>query len=223
MNPDSYPLAGLHATGRAVFSDEDRGDPFEDFPEVRLHGQPFNRWLNGEVLEPTIRRWGEQSRGRSDLTSGVPGEFENASRRARIAFRAISQSRPAVSTQGLVAALGVTANLHRTLAILGEFMLGDNPEGVNEFALSRLWCGFMEYPKRARYFSLRVETPVDPRTLRSQRSDYGHLRNALRCSTREIEPLCQEALAALKARMRESDLFKPSDLHHLLSASIPPI
>jgi len=43
--------------------------------------------------------------------------------------------------------------------------------------------------------------------LRANRSDPGHLRNALWCSSAEIEARCTEAIAILREEIRRSGLF----------------
>jgi hypothetical protein len=115
----------------------------------------------------------------------------------------------------------VTANLQRTLALIGEFMLGDQNEEAAMFPLSRFWCGLIDYSRCPSYFSMCVEETTAPGPLRTDRRDYNHIRNALRCSIREIEPRCADGLRILGEHVRRSGLFRSEDLRHLLSSSIP--
>jgi hypothetical protein len=221
MNCDSYELKGLALAGTATFEPETRGNPLEAFPALRVRGRPFNLWLTEEHLEPLLERWGARQRSRSELAEAIAADVENAAGFACAAFREIADSTPAPSDPALLAATGVTANLQRTIALLGEFMLGDATEDWTVFALSRFWCGLIDYPPNTGYFSMCVGATTVPEALRPNRRDYGHLRNALRCPVREIEPCCADGLRALGEHVRGTGLFGPEDLRHLLSASIP--
>jgi len=212
MNRDSYSLRGLLATGSVHFAAEKRGNPLEEFPSLRRGGRPFNLWLAEELLEPGLERWSGRTWSRFELGATVAADVEEATERSLAAFRSLANTLAAPSDQALLAAAGVTANLQRTFALLGEFMLGDGPGLGAEFSLSRLWCGFIDYADNTGFFSMDVAPTTDP----------GYLRNALRCSTREIEPRCADGLQRLREHIRLAGQFGPQDLRHLLSASIAP-
>ena len=221
MNCDFYELKGLAFAGTATFSPEMRGDPLETFPSLRMRGQPFNQFLTTGVLEPVLERWSRATLGRVELAESVAADVDGGAGRVCSAFREIARSAPVPGDQALLAAAGVAANLQRTLGLLGEFMLGDPPGNRGEFALSRLWCGLVDYPRATGYFSMSVEATTAPGVLRANRRDYGHLRNALRCPIREIEPSCADGLRVLGEQLRRAGSFGPGDLRHLLSAAIP--
>ena len=221
MNRDSYELNGPDFAGTATFAPEMRGDPLEAFPSLCVRGRPFNLSLTTELLEPLLERWTTRKRSRSELAETVAADVDDAMGRACLAFGEVASSAPAPCDQALLAATGVAANLQRTLALLGEFMLGDAPDNRGEFALSRLWCGLVDYPRGTGYFSMSVEAAAAPAALRPNRRDYGHLRNALRCPIREIETRCGEGLRDLGEHLRRTGMFGPGDLRHLLTASIP--
>jgi hypothetical protein len=221
MNCDFYELKGLAFAGTATFAPEMLGNPLETFPSLRVRGQPFNQFLTAGILEPLLERWSGGTRGRTELAESVVADVDGGAGRACSAFREIACPAPAPGDQALLAAAGVAANLLRTLGLLGEFMLGDPPAKKGEFALSRLWCGLADYPRATGYFSMSVEAATAPGVLRANRRDYGHLRNALRCPIREIEPCCADGLRVLGEQLRRAGLFGPGDLRHLLSAAIP--
>jgi hypothetical protein len=186
-----------------------------------LRGRPFNLLLTEEILEPVLKGWGGRRRAGPEISAAVADEIDDAMGRACLAFREVASLSPAPTDQALLAATAVAANLQRTLALLGEFMLGDPPENRCEFALSRFWCGLVDYPEGTAYFTMDIEAPAAPESLRPNRRDYGHLRNALRCPVREIEPRCADGLRAFGEQLRRTGSFGPEDLRHLLSASIP--
>ncbi|MGD1030999.1 MAG: hypothetical protein ABSA05_07645 [Opitutaceae bacterium] len=221
MNRDSYELKGLAMAGTATFAPETRGNPLEAFSSLCIRGRPFNLWLTAEFLEPQLERWSVGKRSRSELSESVAADVEEATKGTCMAFHEIANSVPAPNDQGLLAATGVAANLQRTLALIGEFMLGDPIEAESMFSLSRYWCGLVDYSRCQGYFSMCVEEATAPGPLRADRRDYGHIRNALRCSIREIEPRCADGLRVLGDHVRRSGLFQCEDLRHLLSSSIP--
>jgi hypothetical protein len=219
MNRDSYELKGFSSSATATFVPETRGNPLEAFASLAAEGRPFNLWLTGELLEPLLERWSLEIRSRPEWGGAIARDFEEASDRACAAFLGIANATPAPSDQALLAATGVTANLQRTLALLGEFMLGDPAENRTAFCLSRFWCGLIDYPRSAGFFSMCVEETTAPEALRANRRDYGHLRNALRCSIREIEPRCADGLKTLGEHVRRTGSLGPEDLRHLLCPS----
>jgi hypothetical protein len=221
MNRDFYELKGLGFAGAATFAPETRGNPLESFPSLCVSGQPLNVFLTAGILEPLLQRWSRGVLGRTELAETVAADVDGAAGSACSAFRKIACSAPAPSDQGLLAAVGVAANLQRTLGLLGEFMLGDTPENRAEFTLSRLWCGLVDYPLGTGYFSMSVEAATAPGVMRANRRDYGHLRSALRCPIREIEPRCADGLRVLGEQLRRAGSFEAGDLRHLLSAAIP--
>lgn len=221
MNCDFYELKGLVFAGTAAFGPEKRGNPLASFPSLRVGGQPFNLFLTAGILEPLLERWGKGAKSRVEMAEAVASDVDDGAGSACNAFREVCCSAPAPGDQALLAAAGLAANLQRTIGLLGEFMLGDAPENRGEFALSRLWCGLVDYPRATGYFSMSVEAPTAPGILRANRRDFGHLRNALWCPIREIEPCCAEGLRVLGVHLRRAGSFGPADLRHLLSGAIP--
>lgn len=222
MNCDHYVLKGVAISGVARFVPEARGNPLEAFSSLNVSGRPFNVWLTAEFLEPQLEHWSTQKRGRSELADAIAADVEDATRRALMAFHEITNSTSTLSDQELLAATAVTANLQRTVALLGEFMLGDTIEGRTVFSLSRLWCGLIDYPRNTGYFSMGPDETTSSHALRADRRDYSHLRNALWCSIQEIEQRCADGLKVFGEHVRRTGLFRPEDLRHLLSSSIPP-
>ena len=220
MNRDSYELKGLATAGTATFVSETRGNPLEAFSSLCIRGRPFNLWLTAEYLEPQLERWSGGKRNRIELAETVAVDVEETTRRACMAFHEIANSVPAPSDQGLLAATGVTANLQRTLALIGEFMLGDPIGKAAMFPLSRFWCGLINYSQCPSYFSMCVEETTAPGPLRADRREYSHIRNALRCSVREIEPRCTDGCESSESTSDEADCSDPMT-RHLLSSSIP--
>ena len=91
---------------------------------------------------------------------------------------------------------------------------------MRPFRLSRLWCGLIEYPEEAHYFSARIHAPVHAGRLNVRRRDSRHLANALWCSPAAIAARCEEAMLRLRDEIRASGLFEPGDLEHLRGPSV---
>jgi hypothetical protein len=228
QNPDDCRGSILTLAGRVRFAPENRGDPLGSFPTLCLDGRPYNLWLTERVLDPLLHRW---SLGR--MPGGCPAadladDIEWASRRCRRAFQEVLLPAAGLGDPAILAAMGVTANLQRTIGLLGESLLdgvlpgsGGDPKGGRTLNLSRLWCGITEYPDRAPYFSGRVRAPVHPARLHPKRRDPRHLANALWCSIGDINARCDEALGVLRSKILKSGLFGPEDLRHLHADSIP--
>ena len=205
-----------------VFGPERRGDPLGAYPSLQREGLPFNRWLTGHILDPVLERWSRPARDGRPQLEAVLNDVDWASGRVRLAFQENLAAATRLGEPAILAAMSVSANLQRTLALLGEFMLDDAPPpGPPIFRLSRLWCGLVDYPKESDYFIARVRRPVPPSKLRAHRRDNGHLRNAFWCSSREIEARCAESIGVLREEIRRTGLFTPDDLRHLHSPSIP--
>lgn len=215
-------LSGLAATARAVFVPERRGNPLGAFPTLSLGGGPYNFWLTERIIKPVLMRWSRRGRDRRAVIETVMDAIDWASGRSRLAFQEILPSAAILGGPAILAATGVTANLQRTLTLLGEFMLDERPPaGTATFELSRNWCGLVDYPADAPCFSAPIHRPGHPGRLRPDRCDPGHLRNALWCSSREIEARCAEAIAVLREEIHRAGLFTPDDLRHLHPHSAP--
>jgi hypothetical protein len=186
------------------------------FPELKLAGRPYNLWLTDEILEPVLQRWAQTELRGKQLTAEIADRFEEASLRCREAFRGIRPVATPLGDPAVMAALAVTANLQRTLATLGEFVLaGRSSARGAQLRLSRNWCGLVEYPPGAPDFGLGSRPPTDPARLHPRRRDPRHLGNALWCSLGAINSRCENAIGLLRWEIRRSGAFGPDDLRHL--------
>jgi hypothetical protein len=230
--PTGAPEAGgpsvVTVVGRIRFAPETRGDPLGSFPTLCLGGRPYNLWLTEQVLDPILHRWSLDRLPRGSPAAALADDIEWASGRCRLAFQEILLPAAGLGDPAILAAMGVTANLQRTLGFLGEIILdgrvpgfGPGVESGGSIRLSRLWCGFTEYPENLPYFPSRVRPPVHPARLHPKRRDPRHLANALWCSIGDINARCDEALAVLRSKILQSGLFGPEDLRHLHADSIP--
>ena len=215
-------------TSHAIFAPESRGDPLAAFPALVRDGRPYNLWLTEQLLEPVLDRWSAPGDEKSDPASRVRSDFAWASGGARGAFRELVPVAVAVGDPAVLAGMSVTANLQRTLAVLGEFLLEGGrllPATATParppFRLSRLWCGLIDYPERSPYFPARVRAPTHPSRLQLGRRDPRHLANALWCSLDAINDRCDEAIAALRKEILSNGLYTPDDLRHLHSHATP--
>jgi hypothetical protein len=217
----------LTLAGRIRFSPENRGDPLGSYPTLCLEGRPYNLWLTEKVLDPILLRWSLDRMPEGCPASALADDIEWASGRCRLAFQEILLPAANLGDPAILAAMGVTANLQRTLGLLGEYLLdgvlpgsGREPKAARCLNLSRLWCGITEYPERAPYFPGRIRPPVHPARLHPKRRDPRHLANALWCSIGDINARCDQALAVLRSKILKSGLFGPDDLRHLHADSI---
>jgi hypothetical protein len=213
---------------RIQFVPESRGDPLGSFPVLCLAGRPYNLWLTEQVLEPVLGRWSIDQLAEGSAAPALAHDVEWASGRSRLAFQEILPSAANLGDPAVLAVMGVTANLQRTLGLLGEFILDGAAPGFERhpgpapaFRLSRLWCGLIDYPDHGPYFPGRVRPPVHPARLHPQRRDPRHLANALWCSIGEINARCDEALVNLRTKILQSGLFAPEDLRHLHADAVP--
>ncbi len=214
--------------GRIQFAQETRGDPLGAFPTLCIGNRPYNLWLTEQVLDPILSRWSLDQLPGGCPASVLADDIEWASGRCRLAFQEILAPAASLGDPAILAALSVTANLQRTLGVLGESILdgalpgaGQDSQSGSGLVLSRLWCGFTEYPDNLPYFPGRVRQPVHPARLHPKRRDPRHLANALWCSIGDINARCDEALAILRSKILKSGLFGPEDLRHLHADSIP--
>jgi hypothetical protein len=214
-------------TGRIQFVPETRGDPLGSFPALCLANRPYNLWLTGQILEPILARWSADGAAGACAAATLAHDVEWASGRSRLAFQEILPPAASLGDPAVLAAMGVTANLLRTLGLLGEFVLDGSlpgfeggPDSGPLFRLSRFWCGLIEYPEGAPYFPGCVRAPVHPARLHPRRRDPRHLSNALWCSIGEMNARCDEALTVLRGKIVESGLIGPEDLRHLHADSI---
>jgi hypothetical protein len=211
-----------------LFVAENRGDPLAAFPSLARHGQPYNLWLTGEVLDPILASWLEWRDQAGELTGAVAEDVSRGSHRARAAFREILPAAVAAGDPAILAAMGVTANLQRTLGVLGEHLLAGGrlmaipPAGPGPvFRLSRLWCGLVEYPEKSPYFTARVRPPLHPGRLQPKRRDPRHLANALWCSLAAINERCDGTIAILREEIIRSGLYTPDDIRRLRAPGAP--
>ena len=216
-----FRLLGVSGGSRAVFSEGIKGNPLEAYPELVRDELPFNEWLARTLLFPVLERWSTHEKPRAALTEAVMTDIESASARARLAFQEVLPAAVRLGEPAVLAAMGVTANLLRTLAVLGEFMLGQVAAADPHFRLSRHWCGLTHYPHDCDYFTARVKRPVPSGRLRAYKRDPRHLRNALWCSSATIDTQCSESLENLKAVIKGMGLFHSDDLRHLHASAMP--
>jgi hypothetical protein len=201
----------------AIFAPESRGDPLAAFPTLARDGRPYNLWLTERWLEPVLARWSAPREAGGNPAALVRSDFAWASGGVRGAFRELVPMAAAVGEPAILAGMSVTANLQRTLAILGEHLLrggrllpAPSPAAGPPFRLSRLWCGLTEYPERSPYFPARVRAPLHPSRLRLGRRDPRHLANAFWCSLDAINNRCDEAIAALRKEILRHGLYTPA-------------
>jgi hypothetical protein len=203
---------------RAKFAAETRGDPLGAFPSLTIGGRPYNLWLSEQVLVPVLNRWSGLSATGRALAAALADDVEWAGGRCRLAFQSILPPAAVSGHPALLAAMGVTANLQRSLALLGEFALdGAVPPawGKRDLRLSRLWCGLTRYPERTPYFPGPIRAPLHPARLNPQRRDPRHLANALGCPLTLVQARCEEAIAVLRHEIRQGGLFTPDDFRRL--------
>ncbi len=215
------------AVAHAFFIPETRGDPLAAFPSLRREGRPYNLWLTEELLDRLLPRWAALPQNPDERGRIVTEDVGGIGERGRILFRDLLPAAISAGDPALLAALGVTANLQRTVALLGEFLVGGGRLVTGEpagpavtFKLSRCWCGLTEYDPASPYFPARVHPPVHADRLNGQRRESRHLSNALWCSASAITHRCEEATIRLRDAIRESGLFEPGDLEHLRGPSV---
>jgi hypothetical protein len=215
------------AIAHAFFVPENRGDPLGAFPSLRCEGRPYNLWLTEALLERLLPRWVARQEDRDDLGRSVAEDVDAIGRRCRDRFHDLLPAAISAGDPALLAALGVTANLLRTAALLGEFLVGGGrlvtgePAGpAATFKLSRYWCGLIEYGAASPYFPARVHPPVHAGRLNCRRRDSRHLSNTLWCSASAITHRCEEATVRLRDAIRRSGIFEPGDLEHLRGPSV---
>jgi hypothetical protein len=213
---------------RGLFVAEHRGDPLAAFPSLARHGQPYNLWLTGQVLDPILAGWLRWRDLAGEYTGAVAEDVARGSHRARAAFREILPSAMVAGDPAILAAMGVTANLQRTLGILGEHILAGGrlmaipPAGSGPvFRLSRLWCGLVEYQEKSPYFTARIRAPLHPGRLQPRRRDPRHLANALWCSLAAVNERCDQTIAVLREEIVRSGLYTPDDIRRLRVPGAP--
>jgi hypothetical protein len=193
------------------------------FPSLLLGGRAYNRWLTEEILDTVLRRWSGGPADGAEAGTGVDADVEWACGRGRLAFHEILPAAAALGDPAVLVTMGVTANLQRSLALLGELILDETPPGRVRPPLrfSRCLCGLADYPEGSPYFAGRIRPPVHAARLRAGRPDPRYLGNALWCSEREINRCCEEALDALGRQIRSDGCFTPDDLRHLHAGCSP--
>ena len=203
-------------SGLVSFSPESRGDPIGSYPTLLIAGVPYNAWLTDQVLIPILHRWAGDSPGGSDFAAAIPHDLEWSSRRARLAFQEILPAASSLGEPAVLAALSVTSNLQRTVALLGEFLLTGRPprDAKSGFELSRLWCGLIAYEQNSSYFPAPVRPPTHAARLPLYR-DPRHLTNAFWCTIGDVERECGEGLAVMREAIQREGAVSAVDLRHL--------
>jgi hypothetical protein len=207
--------SGAVVVGRAFFARESRGNPLGSFPALSGGGRPYNLRLTETVLEPLLRRWGARD---ADAGPGPDEVRSDAHRACAESRRAFAEILPAASDLGepaVLAAMGVTANLQRTVALLAEFILDDRgraPRAGPAFRMSRFWCGLAEYGDASPYHPARVHPPAHAARTCGGRRDPRHLSNALWCAPADLLRCCDQALAAVRGEIRKAGLYAPGSL-----------
>ena len=195
------------------FVEEIRGNPLGGFPSLRIGACAYNLWLADRILDPVLDRWSRLFPDQAGIAAAVADDLEWASRRSRSAFREVLPIAIRLGDPAILAAMGVTANLQRTLALLAEFILGNcglDSFSACPFRLSRFLCGLIDYPENCPYFPGRIRPPAHADSLRPRRMDPRHLGNALWCSVGDINRRCDEALAMLRQEIRGAE-FGPQE------------
>ncbi|HVW22038.1 MAG TPA: hypothetical protein VHC86_12560 [Opitutaceae bacterium] len=209
------------ARARYRFVAETRGDPLGAFPALAVGSEPLNLWLSRALLEPALQAWSGLDPAEPGAAEAVAAAFARASRLGRARFQELLPAAAAAGDAALLAAVGVTANLQRTLAALGELLLAGGRIGPAaagepaELPLSRCWSGLLEYPPGAPLFAARAQPPRDAATLDYRRREIRHLSNALWCAPGTVRLRCRQAIEVLGHEIRRSGLFRPDDLRHL--------
>jgi hypothetical protein len=205
-------------SGYASFVPESRGDPVRAYGALVIAGAPYNLWLTENVLLPILRRWSGDDASATRSGAAIAHDVEWSSGLARIAFQEIFPIASGLGDPAVLAAVSVTANLQRTVAILAEAMLqGKGSSGTTAsptFSLSRLWCGMIDYPKGSSYFPAAIRPPVHSDRLPPYR-DPRHLTNVFWCGVADIERACDESIVVLREAVLREGIVSAGDLHHL--------
>lgn len=212
-----------------LFAEETRGDPLAAFPSLTRSGKAYNMGLTEQVLDPLLAGWLSLRDNGRESAGAIAANLAWGSARARAAFREILPAAAAAGDPAVLAAMGVTANLQRTLGILAEHVAGGgliaaaSPEApIPFFRLSRFWCGIVEYPDESPYFTARVRPPVHPARLQPGRRDPRHLANSLWCSLAAVNERCDEAIAVLREEIIRSGIYAPADIERFRPPSPNP-
>ena len=209
------------------FVEESRGNPLGSYPELVIATMPYNLWLTSQVLEPVLRRWTKSPSDSVERTVGIAHDVEWASGRARLAFQEILPAASVAGDPAVLAAMGVTANLQRTLAILAEFILespamsGVNAKELRPFSLSRYWCGLIDYAKDAPYFAAPFRAPKHASRIHPTRRDPQHLTNAFWCSVADVDRECENGLTRLRDAIKSDGIINAGDMRHLHAHATP--
>ncbi len=206
-----------------IFVAETRGDPLGAYPALVLADIAYNRWLTENVLEPMLKRWMREAVSPAEFSVSVLHDFEWASGRARLAFQDVAPTAATLGDQAVLAAMGITANLQRTLGILGRFVLGGVASGRkgSVFKLSRCWCGLIEYWPNAPYFVGTVRPPNHAARLHPQRRDPLHLTSAFWCGLGDVQRACDDGITRLRDAIRRDGVVTSDDLEHLHAHALP--
>lgn len=209
------------------FVEESRGNPLGSYPELVIATMPYNLWLTSQVLEPVLVRWTNPAPEHGERTVGIAHDVEWASGRARLAFQEILPTASVAGDPAVLATMGVTANLQRTLAILAGFLL--EPPAVDDaslkelrpYSLSRYWCGLIDYPKEALYFAATFRAPKHASRIHPTRRDPQHLTNAFWCSVADVDRECENGLTQLRDAIKRDGIINAGDMRHLHAHATP--
>lgn len=207
--------------------EESRGNPLGSYPDLVLATMPYNLWLTSQVLEPVLVRWTKLASDSVERAAGIAHDFEWASGRARLAFQEVLPAASVAGDPAVLATMGVTANLQRTLAILAEFILEPTAVGASNakepqpYGLSRYWCGLIDYPKAAPYFAAPFRAPKHASRIHPTRRDPQHLTNAFWCSVADVDRACENGLTQLRDAIKRDGIINAGDLRHLHAHATP--
>jgi hypothetical protein len=207
--PSTRPLPfphGIRIAGRPVCVCEKRGDPLAAFPSLALDGRAYNRWLAAEILDGALLRWsGEGAAGDAAAEAGA------GCGRARLAFQEILPAAIALGDPAVLAAMGVTANLQRTLAFVAGLLSrpATGRAALIPIRISRVLCGLADHPAGSPRLPARAAPPAHADRRRPGEPDPRLVRCALGCPEGDIERCCEEALCELGRRVRSDDDLRP--------------
>lgn len=214
--------------GHVSFVTESKGDPIGAYPTVMVMAKPYNLWLTENVLQVVLARWTGPAPDDAGRPRMILHDLEWGSGRARMAFQDILPAASAAGDPAVLAAIGVTTNLQRTLAILAEFLLSNDSqvgtkrkELQRDFNLSRFWCGLIDYAENAPYFPAPIREPKHASRIHPTRRDPQHLTNALWCSVGDVERACENGLMVLRDSIKRDGIVNQGDLHHFHAHAIP--
>jgi len=215
--PQPQPILALGSPPAGVcvyFLRRDAEDPLARFPALRTGDRPYNRWLTERILERAIEDWGRRGADAGQIAA----QFDAACELALGAFAAVLPAATAAGDAAVLAALAVTANLLRTLLVLGEAVAGDDSGAAIPRPLSRVWCGLAPDAEPAGRPSGGTGV-LDAGSARPDRRGLRELAAALASSPASIERSFAEAIATLRGEIRPGGHFTAGDFRQLQTAA----